>query len=89
MLYRLVLHNHSVYLDGDVILPILRDVCQGIRFLHASDPPIVHGDIKSQNILVDSRFRAKVADFGLSSSQKKKKGVSGSKFTEGPCRCYR
>ena len=27
---------------------------------------VLHGDLKAANILVDSRFRAKVADFGLS-----------------------
>ncbi|KAI2506307.1 guanylate cyclase [Fragilaria crotonensis] len=46
--------------------PILRDVAQGLRFLHAATPQVVHGDLKAQNILVDSKFRAKVADFGLS-----------------------
>ena len=47
-------------------MQIIRDVTQGIRFLHSSKPPILHGDLKAKNILVDSRFRAKVADFGLS-----------------------
>lgn len=33
-------------LDEKYVLPILQDVSQGMRFLHATDPPIVHGDLK-------------------------------------------
>lgn len=50
---------------AEIVLPVLQDIACGMRFLHASE--IVHGDIKAANILVDRRFRAKVADFGLSS----------------------
>lgn len=33
-----VLHNETMVLEGEIILPILRDIAQGIRFLHAATP---------------------------------------------------
>eukprot|EP00961_Rhodomonas_salina_P206411 2786460-Rhodomonas_salina.2 len=38
-----LLSNPSFPLDPEVTLPMLRDILQGTRFLHAASPPILHG----------------------------------------------
>ncbi|KAI3808851.1 hypothetical protein L1987_24814 [Smallanthus sonchifolius] len=47
-------------------LSIAIDIAKGIEYLHHyCDPPIIHGDIKPSNILLDHNFNAKIGDFGL------------------------
>jgi class 3 adenylate cyclase len=77
-----LLHNETMVIEGELLLPVLRDISQGVRFLHSATPQVLHGDLKAQNILVDSKFRAKVADFGL--SQKKNMGGTGTPFWMAP-----
>nr|WIL59900.1 nodulation protein [Melilotus officinalis] len=43
---------------------IVVETASALRYLHVSD--IIHRDIKTNNILLDTHFRVKVADFGLS-----------------------
>ena len=78
-----MLHNETMNFEGDILMSMLRDVAQGIRFLHSSQPIVVHGDLKCANILVDSRLRAKVADFGLS-QKGRVSGAVGTPFWMSP-----
>jgi class 3 adenylate cyclase len=77
-----LLHNESMPIDGELLLPILRDITQGVRFLHAASPIVIHGDLKAPNVLVDIKYRAKVADFGL--TQKKQIGATGTPLWMAP-----
>ena len=36
------------------------DAAQGMNYLHTFDPPIIHRDLKSHNLLVDQNFNVKV-----------------------------
>ncbi|KAF3322785.1 putative serine/threonine-protein kinase-like protein CCR3 [Carex littledalei] len=45
---------------------VLLDAARGIEYLHRyCEPPIIHRDIKSSNILLDENWVAKISDFGL------------------------
>ncbi|KAG6326687.1 hypothetical protein ID866_12305, partial [Astraeus odoratus] len=46
--------------------PLLSDIAEGLRYLHNHEPPIYHGDLKGQNVLISDDGHALLADFGLS-----------------------
>ncbi|KAI4307511.1 hypothetical protein L6164_030689 [Bauhinia variegata] len=66
-LYRLIHRPASgEILDQRRRLRMALDVAKGINYLHCLNPPIVHWDLKSPNLLVDKNWTVKVCDFGLS-----------------------
>lgn len=66
-LYRLIHRPASgELLDHRRRMRMALDVAKGINYLHCLNPPIVHWDLKSPNLLVDKNWTTKVCDFGLS-----------------------
>lgn len=62
---------------GEALVPVptaldlIKQVCRGIAVAHSEHPPIIHRDIKPDNILVGYEaegLRARVSDFGLAKS---------------------
>ncbi|KAF6996943.1 hypothetical protein CFC21_013217 [Triticum aestivum] len=68
------LHDHieGSKLEGRCLswrqrLRIALESAQGLEYLHKGcNPPLVHRDVKTTNILLNAKMEARIADFGLS-----------------------
>ncbi|XP_037615225.1 uncharacterized protein LOC119481960 isoform X4 [Sebastes umbrosus] len=53
--------------DGGLqIKKLVYQVLESLKVLHCQSPPILHRDLKPQNVLIDVNGRARLADFGIS-----------------------
>jgi serine/threonine-protein kinase len=64
----------SIYIEKRVRLPIdaaidiQRGICCGLAQLHKLEPPLIHRDVKPQNVMINmaaNGIMAKISDFGL------------------------
>ncbi|GAB4223258.1 MAG: hypothetical protein Tsb005_17730 [Gammaproteobacteria bacterium] len=58
-----VLHQEAEPLAWAIKLKIADHIARGIAFLHAQQ--LLHGDLKSLNVLITADYSAKLSDFGL------------------------
>lgn len=71
----LIMEELTVSLDGALTkyanMPpyiknvILYDVACGLNYLHGQNPPVIHRDLSSRNVLLSENLRAKIADLGV------------------------
>ncbi|EQC37999.1 TKL protein kinase [Saprolegnia diclina VS20] len=47
-------------------LSIAFDIVQGLVYLHTLEPKVLHRDLKSRNVLLNTNMTAKLTDFGIS-----------------------
>ncbi|KAK7311220.1 hypothetical protein RJT34_09218 [Clitoria ternatea] len=58
--------SHGSALNWHLRMKIALDTARGLKYLHEHCcPPVIHRDLKSSNILLDTKFNAKLSDFGL------------------------
>ncbi|XP_072050275.1 probable serine/threonine-protein kinase DDB_G0282963 [Amphiura filiformis] len=63
-------------------IKMVEDIAFGMNYLHTLKPPIIHRDLKLENVFVGSAFDAKIGDLGLAVSSKsslRKAHVSGTR----------
>ncbi|EEF29110.1 lysM domain receptor-like kinase 4 [Ricinus communis] len=62
-------NNEGNFLSWTQRVQIALDVATGLNYLHSfTSPPHIHKDIKSSNVLIDSDFRAKIANLAMARS---------------------
>ncbi|XP_019377237.1 PREDICTED: atrial natriuretic peptide receptor 1 [Gavialis gangeticus] len=61
-----ILENESITLDWMFRYSLTNDIVKGMQFLH-NGVIVSHGNLKSSNCVVDSRFVLKITDYGLES----------------------
>ncbi|XP_053709944.1 atrial natriuretic peptide receptor 2 isoform X3 [Synchiropus splendidus] len=61
-----ILENESINLDWMFRYSLINDIVKGMNYLHNSYFSC-HGNLKSSNCVVDSRFVLKITDYGLTS----------------------
>lgn len=59
------LHNSRIFVEFKDALRWSEETARGMLYLHTRQPPIIHRDLKSGNLLLDAHWRVKISDFGL------------------------
>ncbi|KAF8123356.1 kinase-like domain-containing protein, partial [Boletus edulis] len=61
------LARHDHQLTTAHRLQLLLETANGLCYLHSYEPPVVHGDLSSHNVLLDRNYNARLIDFGFAS----------------------
>lgn len=61
---KFVLSDASILLNEQQKITMAYQIAQAMHYLHTTNPPIIHRDLKSSNCLVDEYMRIKLCDFG-------------------------
>jgi len=77
-----VIRKHPEDLTPKRIIQIVTGAVRGLAYLHGQNPPILHRDLKSANILITRNYEAKIADFGLSRSLSTNPSVTSQSMTK-------
>ena len=63
-LFELLHQRTNIPMNWEDKRRIALEVAYGINYLHSFNPPILHRDLKSMNVLLNKYYQVKIADFG-------------------------
>ena len=55
-----LLHNRTVHLERKMAVSILRDVMEGLRYLHGLSPPVYDRSLRPEHLFVDERYKVMI-----------------------------
>ncbi|VDN29178.1 unnamed protein product [Dibothriocephalus latus] len=75
--------HHQPPLAPDVVLQVLYQASRAVQHMHKQSPPIIHRDLKVENLLLSDIYTIKLCDFGSASIQTYSPNISWSAAERG------
>jgi len=75
-----LLEENAAALSLEIQLRILHGIGLGLRYLHTRQPPVVHKDLTSKNVLVSQGLEVKIADLCTARLINSKKSITSMDF---------
>lgn len=73
-----ILQSRTTPFDKETVTKIFYQVCKAVAHMHSQVPPIIHRDLKIENLLISGESSIKLCDFGSATTEVFRPDVSWS-----------